>query len=413
MTLNECFNVSNRVDSKRKIAFVISILTILSLFFGGYLSHSSSSINSTVDSVVQLNCREAGFAVSDNPLSFGPYDIPAGYFPAEVPHFLVTNALCHSILKVSANASGVTIYLLDNSQFQEWQDNLPYEPASYGISVDIPAGLVLETGITIKENGDYYLAILNHGASVVQVSGEWIVDIWPPTIEYNLESMQVVTGTYRITAAATDEISEIDYISLIVDGDEIYTEDGGSLGYDWNTNLYANGEHNVTLEYADESNNHDSVYIIIIVSNTELSPGDSELGTVVMFVVILVIVVAAGVIACVIRHNKGKLHKKRVPLVPSDIGPRETWELVLSRIEKCLTGHKKDDPRSGRMTSLVNSLRFPRDGKPLGFSRNRAENVIWGLLDAGLLYRTDLGVFSTSPKYEELKEKFLRGLENT
>lgn len=412
MTPDECFNVSSRFDYKRNTAFVISILTILTLFFGGYLSHSSSSINSSVSSVVQLNCREAGFDVSDNPLAFGPYDIPAGYFPGQIPHFLVTNAPCHSILKVSANASGVVVYLLDNSQLQEWQDNLPYEPASYGFSIDIPAGLVLETGITIRENGDYYLAILNHGDSVVQVSGEWTVDIWPPTIEHNLESMQVVTGTYRITAAATDEISEIVYISLIVDGDEIYTEDGEILSYDWNTNLYANGGHNVTLEYADDSNNHDSVYIIIIVSNTAPSPGNSELGTVVVFMVLLVIVVAVGVIV-VVRHNKGEFHTERVPLVPSDIGPRETWELVLSRIEECLTGRKKEDPRSGRMTTLVNSLRSPRDGKPLDFSRKLAETVIWGLLDAGLLYRTDVGVFSPSPKYEKLKDRFLRGLENT
>jgi hypothetical protein len=111
------------------------------------------------------------------------------------------------------------------------------------------------TGVTVTRSffSNVALAfVFNHESSGSRsVSGSISIDTSPPSISCSLISNATYNGTVFITANATDTMSGVDNMELLIDGTSKKTTSSGSLEYNWGTTAHSNGNHTITIRAED------------------------------------------------------------------------------------------------------------------------------------------------------------------
>jgi hypothetical protein len=111
--------------------------------------------------------------------------------------------------------------------------------------------------------------VFNHESSGSRsVSGSITVDSSPPSITCSLTNNATYNGTVPITASATDSMTGVESMELLIDGTSKKTTSSGSLAYSWGTASYSNGNHTITIKAEDGAGRVATVVYDIWVQNT-------------------------------------------------------------------------------------------------------------------------------------------------
>jgi hypothetical protein len=111
--------------------------------------------------------------------------------------------------------------------------------------------------------------IFNHEASGSRsVSGSISIDTSPPSIMCSLISNATYNGTVLITANATDTMSGVESMELLIDDTSKKTTSSGSIEYNWGTTAYSNGNHTITIHAEDGVGRVGEVVYEVWVENT-------------------------------------------------------------------------------------------------------------------------------------------------
>ena len=126
------------------------------------------------------------------------------------------------------------------------------------------------SGVTVTKSFQSNVAlafVFNHeGSGSRTVSGSVTVDGSGPSISTSLVSNATYTGTYTITASATDP-SGVDSMEILIDGDSKKNSSSGSINYDWRTTSYDNGLYTVQIRAEDDVGNVNTVTYNVWVEN--------------------------------------------------------------------------------------------------------------------------------------------------
>jgi hypothetical protein len=111
--------------------------------------------------------------------------------------------------------------------------------------------------------------IFNHESSGSRsVSGSISIDTSPPSILCSLINNATYNGTVPITASATDTMSGVESMELLIDDTSKKTTGSGSLEYNWGTASYSNGNHTITIRAEDGVGRVGEVVYDVWVENT-------------------------------------------------------------------------------------------------------------------------------------------------
>ena len=98
-------------------------------------------------------------------------------------------------------------------------------------------------------------------------SGSITVDSSGPSIMTNLVHNATYSEVFTITANATDFFTDVDSMTLYVDGNEKEDSSGGSIEYDWNTRTSGTGNHSISIIAVDSYDLSTNLTYVVWVEN--------------------------------------------------------------------------------------------------------------------------------------------------
>ncbi|MHA1863286.1 MAG: hypothetical protein ACTSWA_05920 [Candidatus Thorarchaeota archaeon] len=236
---------------------------------------------------------DAGFELSDNPLSLSANMNTKSYTSEYLAHFTVQNAPVMSLLELQGSEAGVIGYMLTQEQYDDWYNSRPSPPTSWYDYFELNISIHFEYLFT--ENDDYYIILYNLADYTIDVSGSWMVDIWNPEIHHNYTANQHVSGIQRMVVNSTDDFT-IRYTALLIHEYLVRNETGDSLIYQWNTLNYPDGPITLTFIAEDYSGNRVEDIVNLVIDNiSESNDTPTENGS--PFGVVFVVSIFIGIIA--------------------------------------------------------------------------------------------------------------------
>ncbi len=158
--------------------------------------------------------------------------------------------------------------------------------------------------------------VFNHeGSGSRTISGSVTVDTSGPSIATSLVNNDTYTGTIAITANATDTMTGVESMEILIDDDEKRSTTSGSLDYAWRTTSYSNGNHTIEIRAEDGAGHVSTVIYVVWVDNQwNIFGGSESLG----------MIVGLGVFAvCIYCGGKGNSWRKKRG--GNSVGPPDTW----------------------------------------------------------------------------------------
>jgi hypothetical protein len=161
---------------------------------------------------------------------------------------------------VTPSSSEINFFICDEENYESFADmgSVTKEYELYG-----NAGMYR---FKIPYADLWYLVLFNNGTEAVTVSLTLAQDATAPEIIYNLIPEEQYAGEVLVTATIIDTF-DIEMVEFKVDDGLVSTQSGKSFSYLWDTTLWGNGIHNITISAQDNVGNSRDVTFPVQIIN--------------------------------------------------------------------------------------------------------------------------------------------------
>ncbi len=233
-------------SQKRLVAGVVVVVAVVGAFliaYGGRLLSPQHSGDPTYHHTLTISPGTASSVVWELEQGLGVYGVFNVTSPTSPPDNVVNFFICDKeSYNAWVNGSSVTRYLFRTASDSSFKFRIPHHSTWYFVFDNNATDVTKVVQVTVSQ------------------------DATPPDIETNIVGGATYSGVVSVHATITDRF-EISIVEFLVDGAVVTTTMGDEFAYDWDTSLWANGEHTVTLRAADSVGNSRSIEYKVTIAN--------------------------------------------------------------------------------------------------------------------------------------------------